>query len=274
LNGDGSPRPLHASVRMPTSNVDNASSRKALNTSDRNNIAIVHRAPISDSYRWSILRYGCLRIGKLKCLPYVVFDPLRVCCWSKLKESSYVQIHENRVETNYASFRCPCLWCCVDDDIEVYYFDYKKTTYADRAACCAPACTHNLCVPTCCDACGEAVVLNGQPCCCARPYEMLPGLKDADAFVEAYRAARERWHAGQPPPAVEMVKYETTTAAPVQVTSYRSSTQGSSFREAPAEPNPLFVAPAAVPGTSALRSSMTTPSRLAVPPPMAPRAPY
>eukprot|EP01105_Mastigella_eilhardi_P000577 TRINITY_DN1064_c0_g1_i3.p1 TRINITY_DN1064_c0_g1~~TRINITY_DN1064_c0_g1_i3.p1 ORF type:complete len:197 (-),score=31.24 TRINITY_DN1064_c0_g1_i3:466-1056(-) len=161
----------------------NNSERTCINTFDSTRICIVHRAEISPKFKRAI----CLRgiISPCSCL---------LCNIQKVWQSTYAQVHENRIEYNYPGFGWwSCCRCCrILDDVSVNYFDAPPAEKIAKATACCPACTHNSFCPTCCDCCGEAAVVYKEGCCpyCCRSYVMLPGLEDAEAFCTAFNAAR------------------------------------------------------------------------------------
>ena len=166
----------------------NRSPRDILNTENPNAIRIYHRAKISEKYGLFLKAVGI-------CLP----TSCLLCNTDKYLQSTYAQIHENRVEYNYpsASFIqafLTCLGCNrFDDDVKVYYFDKNIGENASHVKCCSPICTHNFCFPECFGMCGESVALysNGSMggLCCRR-YVMINGLDDADRFVAEYQRAK------------------------------------------------------------------------------------
>jgi len=164
----------------------NSSTRDMLNTADPNAIRIVYRAPISEKY-----------LNFLTCIG--ICSPCS-CIYCKRKEifqSTYVQVHENRLEYNYPGLSdnmCANIaTCCkVRDVVTVWYFDNAMTGNVGRASFCQPICTHNTCFPTCCDMCGEAVVVYKRDICkriCCGGHIMIPNLENADALVDQIKGA-------------------------------------------------------------------------------------
>jgi len=192
----------------------NTSSRKALNTQDPNALKIVYRAQLDE--------------GMKKCLVVMgILNPCSglLCKASEVYESSYVQIHENRVEVNMPMMFqvCLCLGPCsqINDYVQVYYFDKRIGEEIDRAGFCSPICCPlginpicggyvppamyfpYPCCPTCFDMCGQGAVLHGKlPILCCHQFAQIPFLADADAFVDAYRQARSAF-SGSGAPAQE-----------------------------------------------------------------------
>jgi len=170
---------------------NNNSTRSALNTADPNNIHIVHRAQISEKWKTMICWMG--------------FSNPSLCCKKEeVWQSTYLQVHENRIEYNYPGIGCNLLKCCkIQDNVRVHYFDKAIMKNVDKAGPCTPFCTHNTCFPDCCGMCGESVVIHstGLMCCC-KHWEMLTGLESADAVVSAIESAKS--HKGGPPPTVTM----------------------------------------------------------------------
>eukprot|EP00992_Anisonema_acinus_P002902 TRINITY_DN1168_c0_g1_i1.p3 TRINITY_DN1168_c0_g1~~TRINITY_DN1168_c0_g1_i1.p3 ORF type:complete len:161 (+),score=24.55 TRINITY_DN1168_c0_g1_i1:53-535(+) len=112
-----------------------------------------------------------------------------ICCGclntSAALRRTYLEVHENRVEFNEA---VPWL-CGVHDWVSVVYFDRRLAEAAGRASCCTPSCTHCQCFPTCCDLCGEGVVLHRSRCrCCA--WRLVRGYDNVDSIVHAIHAAK------------------------------------------------------------------------------------
>ena len=168
--------------------------RDVFRTKDSKSIEIVHRAKISPKWRAFLRCFGWLHPAS--CV---------LCKLDFIFKSTYVQIHENRVETNYVAN--PSLWNIAEnwdktylhptrifscsgaaDNVRVFYFD-EVGSHAARARCCFPMCTHCQPCPTCCDACGEGVVLYTDECCC-RDWVLLSGLENAEEFLAAYRQAK------------------------------------------------------------------------------------
>ena len=166
----------------------NNSLRDILNTQNPNSIRICHRAKISEKYGLFLKVVGV-------CLPSTCL----LCNADKYLQSTYVQIHENRVEYNYprASFIqafLTCLGCDrFDDNVKVHYLDRGVGENASRVKCCSPICTHNFCFPECFGMCGESVALYSRGSVgglCCRRYVMINGLDDADRFVAEYRKVK------------------------------------------------------------------------------------
>jgi len=141
----------------------------------------------------------------------------------ELRESTYVQVLENRIEYNYPHSIVTCgfpdIWrvnCHVVDNVSVIYFDRAIIKNAAKAQACSPMCTHNRCCPTCMDMCGEAVVLYedspgcGAGCkcchvsnvgvsvpnivprhCCGAQNVLLPCLEDAEALARIINETRD-----------------------------------------------------------------------------------
>jgi hypothetical protein len=99
--------------------------------------------------------------------------------------------------------------CHVYDNTKVLYFDRALAQNAAKAGMCSPACTHGDCCPTCCDMCGETLVMYEESpgcctglctcchvynvgasvgqrprSCCTKSHIMLPCLKDAEALAK------------------------------------------------------------------------------------------
>jgi hypothetical protein len=127
-------------------------------------LQIVYHATLSDDIDCAYKIWGCL----VPCTCFL-YEPLRAA----LKESSYVQVLENRIEWNQPYSYCTGgglrFWrvnCHVVDNTNVLYFDRALAQNAAKVACCEPMCTHNDCCPTCWDMCGESIVLYENPSAC------------------------------------------------------------------------------------------------------------
>jgi hypothetical protein len=115
-----------------------------------------------------------------------------------VRQRIYFYVMENRIEYNYPSFCAPvnCLSgkCCKpQDNVHVMYFDHTLTQNAAKATACAPFCTHCSCFPSCCDLCGECLVIHSDGKCgglCCRKFSMLPGFEDATSAANAIMQAR------------------------------------------------------------------------------------
>ena len=77
-----------------------------------------------------------------------------------------MQVLENRVEWNqpysYCTGDCLCPWrvnCHVVDNTKVLYLDRALALNVAKVECCSPVCTHNDCIPTCFDQCGESIIM-------------------------------------------------------------------------------------------------------------------
>jgi len=190
-------------------------SRAVLSTQDPNSVRIVYRAQLSEKMKTFLIISGILNpCSGLFCEAQRVYD------------NSYVQIHENRVEMNMPSqFQCClCLPCTreINDYVNVYYFDKRIATEADRAGFCSPICcpiginpicggymppavtfTYPCC-PTCFDICGEGAVLHGKlPILCCHQFAQIPFLADANAFVDAFKQAKSAFNNGAAAPVPE-----------------------------------------------------------------------
>eukprot|EP00004_Rigifila_ramosa_P014906 TRINITY_DN3430_c0_g1_i1.p1 TRINITY_DN3430_c0_g1~~TRINITY_DN3430_c0_g1_i1.p1 ORF type:complete len:230 (-),score=38.39 TRINITY_DN3430_c0_g1_i1:133-789(-) len=148
-------------------------------------IGIVYDAAISESAQ---CLYACCT--------------LNYCCWSSVKERMYVQVQENRIETNFPYCSpCCCCMCQVRDHVNVFYFD--RIDSVTHATCCTPY--HCCCCVACC---GEVAALsdgccNNACCPCCRTY--IPGLVNASEFAAMATQARTAALAGVRMGAVRMV---------------------------------------------------------------------
>ena len=196
--------------------------RPIFSTYERGKVKISYFATVSDEIECAHKYYGCL--CPCSCMWY---EPLS----KALRESTYVQVLENRIEYNYPYSMITCsfpdIWrvnCHVIDHTGVIYFDRAVTQHAEVAECCSPCLTHNQCCPSCCGLFGETVVLYenvpgmgaccGGACnnlctcchvfnvgvnapgivsrhCCAAQHLMLPCVKDAKDLAEAINKTRD-----------------------------------------------------------------------------------
>lgn len=109
------------------------------------------------------------------------------CCWSKIKERSWVAVHPTGLNSNYPFW---CL-CCVVDYSTTRAAD--KMGYFARRRCCTPY--HFLC---CIELCGEVVSEAPAswcntfltPCCCQKFYG---GLSNAEAFAKEANEVAEKY---------------------------------------------------------------------------------
>ena len=157
----------------------NESPRQMLNTADPNAIRIVYRTPIDPVMKKCLCFMGAMDL----CSGIL-------CKRNEIYESTYVQVHENRVEFNYPGLKT--MPCCrsIRDSIQVYYFDDSRIAKVAKAGCCEPACTHNSCCPTLCGLYGEmAIFTNNRGCCCKRWFSV-PFLVSADAFIQQVEQAK------------------------------------------------------------------------------------
>lgn len=176
----------------------NTSNQAAINTKDGNAIQVLYRSePSSKWYCWL----------------HILHCPYSFCYMDHVKNRTYFQVHENRIEYNFPG-ACS-FWSCLDrlccrcrpnDDVTVMYFDHKLLQNAGKAGVCTPAFTHCHPFPTCCDLCGECLVLysyvfrrfqfqepttqvsNSDGCCggcCCRQWTMIPNFFDAAGAAAA-----------------------------------------------------------------------------------------
>lgn len=157
----------------------NQSPRAMLNTADPNAIRIVYRAPIDPVMKKCLCLMGSVNLcsGLL-------------CKREEIYNSTYVQVHENRLEINYPGLKT--MPCCrsVRDSIEVFYFDNNRIANVAKAGCCSPCCTHNSCCPTWCGLCGEAAIFYNNCCCCFKRWFSVPFLVSADALIQQVEQAK------------------------------------------------------------------------------------
>mmetsp|Transcript_16726 Transcript_16726/g.23259 ORF Transcript_16726/g.23259 Transcript_16726/m.23259 type:complete len:181 (+) Transcript_16726:87-629(+) len=162
---------------------NNSSKRAILNTQNPSAIQIVHRGVISEKYMRLLTLLGvCAPCSCLLCTKEEVF------------QSTYVQVHENRVEWNYPGITCHPLKCCrLVDNVQVLYFDRKHAQNSGKAGPCFPMFTHCSLFPDCCGICGETLILYSTGKCgglCCRTWIALPGLEDAQAISDAIHSAK------------------------------------------------------------------------------------
>jgi len=165
----------------------NQSTRAWLNTNDPNAIQIRYRAPIDPVYKTFMTVCGI--IHPCSCM---------LCKKDEIFNSTYVQVHENRVELNYPALRLSCQCKKVEDAVQVYYYDSRWITKYDKAGVCTPCCTHCSCCPTWCGLCGEAVVFSDKCCCCCKTWFMAPFLVSADALIQQIDEAKNARPGGAP----------------------------------------------------------------------------
>lgn len=192
-----------------------ATDRPIFATSEPNKIAVLHREKFDQKFRRFYHYYG-------------ICNPCSgaLCHVDELMESSYISIQENRLEYNVATPVCCGAW----DRVIVLYYDRNLMDRAERAGFCTPFMTHMQCFPTCCDICGEGIVVYGQArpclpihvkgndfsgyasCCCIyRPWLLLLGLQDAERLAGIINQAVHNRRSGgavvsQQPAPVAMLK--------------------------------------------------------------------
>lgn len=161
-----------------------------LNSEGKQVDRLVNNVKAADSYKKLLCCLACLRL-----------DVCMMCKLDSLMESTYVQAWENKLEYNYPMIVC----CCMVDNVGVIYYDRAILRKADKAGMCKPCCTHMSLCPTCCDICGEGLVLHGAwawsteltavpglCCTCCKCWTMLPGLDDAEVLSAAINNARDK----------------------------------------------------------------------------------
>ena len=150
----------------------NTSARPMLNTMDENYVAIRYRPKISERYK------TCLKING-------ILSPLSCtfCKADEIYQSTYYQILENRVEWNFPGIGFSSCFG-VKDNFSGFYFDDRFVHDVTRAHCLYPFRDVGCC-PTCCDMCGEGIVVFKGGCIpCTRIFMILNYVEDGDAFVE------------------------------------------------------------------------------------------
>ena len=144
--------------------------------------------PLSDRARW----LACHPLHMVHNLANMAVD-CKLLCWQHAKPRSYVRITENSLEFNSPIINvCPCDLCLVDSVSKVY-MDKMGNKTPFRARHCSP---YHCCL--CCEPCGQVVAFAPHPACaneccsvlCNPLFRFVPGLQDADAFVDYYRAAQ------------------------------------------------------------------------------------
>ena len=142
--------------------------RPIFETQERCKQSLVFQATMSDDIRCLHCCMSCIHPCSSLCVPLVS---------DIAKDSTYVHIHENRIEYNYPSmtFTWNCN-CNVIDDIHVIYFDrpHMNQVYSLTGCCCGYEKTIVLRQPLC--ACAN--VTAG---CCGRI--CLPCIEDKDEFI-------------------------------------------------------------------------------------------
>ena len=207
---------------VPNTTSDNTCQREMLNTISASDIAIVYRAPIDARHKTRLQICGLL-------VPWSW-----LFCRSQLFfESTYAQVHENRVEWSNpgmsvqfnpegggaADLQC-CAACGGKDRVQVIYLDTRRATFAESPTICLPLFTHCDLCPTCCDLCGDGVVMYGNkmilcwvigfltcnPTCC-RVWSIIYGLTDGPGFIDVVHQQKEKRNKQSPAPvAKEMLK--------------------------------------------------------------------
>lgn len=115
------------------------------------------------------------------------------CYWNNgVKARTYIQVHENRIETNTPIMLCP--GCCVQDCVSVTYYDKISAPYK-RATCGTPFHLFGFL-----EICGQVAAtaphpaLNNVFCMCLRQYQV--GLSDAETFCtemeKSYKAFKAK----------------------------------------------------------------------------------
>jgi hypothetical protein len=149
-------------------------------------IGVVHNAAISDMLRCMCPTCTC-----------------NCCCWPKIKARTYVQVHENRIESNYPCLPlCGCGFCCMTDCVRVQYFD-KIGSSIKPANICTP---FHLCFLIPC--CGQVVAMTPMECCnndccrclcppCIHCSHYLPGLVNANEVGDYATKARDAFRRGE-----------------------------------------------------------------------------
>eukprot|EP00994_Dinema_validum_P003831 NODE_1849_length_827_cov_117.444730_g1458_i0.p1 GENE.NODE_1849_length_827_cov_117.444730_g1458_i0~~NODE_1849_length_827_cov_117.444730_g1458_i0.p1 ORF type:complete len:196 (+),score=40.62 NODE_1849_length_827_cov_117.444730_g1458_i0:60-590(+) len=150
---------------------------KKVRHADPNCIRVRHHTTLSDKY-WKQL--CCQTLPLLGCTAATT-----------ALERSYIEVHENRLEYNYPIAAC----CHVHDSVGVIFFDQSHVSGTGAAGMCTPVCTHMSFFPTCCDLCGEGLVVYNAKRCCWHPFVMLPGLPEheAETLSKHINDAREEY---------------------------------------------------------------------------------
>lgn len=124
-----------------------------------------------------------------------------LCCWEKVKARTYVQVHENRLESNYSCMPiCGLGLCCQTDNIRVEYFDRIQSTFKD--AKCTPY--HFCCII---GICGDVIAHAPMECCntdccrcccpCLACNSFYPGLANGRELADYATKAREAFRRGE-----------------------------------------------------------------------------
>eukprot|EP00128_Syssomonas_multiformis_P015196 Colp12_sorted_trinity150504_noHs@32809 len=120
---------------------------------------VVVHIPASDLYRRWLWTEAICTMNVCQCLNI-----------DKMMESAWLTLYENKIEWNVPYQFC----CCTCDSTSTLYYDRNITAQATKAGVCTPCCTHMMLCPTCCDICGEAVILHGGTICSPNQ-AILPG---------------------------------------------------------------------------------------------------
>ena len=145
--------------------------------------------PLSDKARW----LACHPLHMVSNAAAHGAVDCKLFCWQHAKPRSYVRITENSVEYNSPLVNIwPCDHCLVDN-VSKMYFDKLGNKTPFRTHKCSP---YHCCF--CCEPCGQVVAFAPHPSCaneccaclCNPLFRFVPGLVDADAFVDYYRAAQ------------------------------------------------------------------------------------
>lgn len=196
----------------PNQTDKNQCQREMLNTISESDIAIVYRAPIDQRHKLRLQICGIL-------LPWSWL----FCRSQQFFESTYAQVHENRVEWSNPGMAiefamgAPDAQCCAacsgKDRVQVVYLDVKKSDFVVSPTICWPLFTHCDFCPTCCDLCGDGVVLYGNkmilcwiigfltcnPTCC-RTWAIIYGLQDGPGMINVILQQKEKRNKANPSP--------------------------------------------------------------------------
>lgn len=123
---------------------------------------------------------------------------------SHARPRAYVRVTENSFEMNQplVTFCCDH---CIYDNVTKVYFDKLAHTTPFRAKRCSPyTYTYCCCV---CEPCGQTVAFAPSPqcanecclCCCFPCFRFVPGLENADAFVDYFKFAQADFMARKMP---------------------------------------------------------------------------
>lgn len=153
---------------------------------------LIYRAQMSESGWWLYLNPCKLLASALACNCCAICGQVsgNCCCYSRIRERSYMHVYENKIEVNYPDIVCCCL---LNDHITVTLMDKVQST--TRAKYCTP---FHLC--GCLEFSGQVVATAPVDClncaCCNCVREFYGGFDDADGFAAAVNKAKSAFDQG------------------------------------------------------------------------------